>query len=51
MAADAPEHLVRGYEELAPDRRALIFCPTVGMAYAVEHAFWDPQEGKCDETP
>jgi superfamily II DNA or RNA helicase len=39
MAADAPEHLVRGYGELAPGRRALIFCPTVGMAYAVEHAF------------
>jgi superfamily II DNA or RNA helicase len=39
MAADAPEHLVRGYEELAPGRRALIFCPTVEMAYAVEHAF------------
>ena len=39
MAADAPEHLVRGYGELAPERRALIFCPTVGMAYAVEHAF------------
>jgi superfamily II DNA or RNA helicase len=39
MAADAPEHLVRGYGELAPARRALIFCPTVAMAYAVEHAF------------
>ena len=39
MAADAPEHLVRGYEELAPGRRALIFCPTVAMTYAVEHAF------------
>jgi superfamily II DNA or RNA helicase len=39
MAADAPEHLVRGYEELAPGRRALIFTPTVGMATAVEHAF------------
>ena len=39
MAADAPEHLVRGYEELAHGRRALIFCPTVAMAYAVEHAF------------
>ena len=39
MAADAPEHLVRGYEELAPGRRALIFCPTVEMTYAVEHAF------------
>jgi ATP-dependent helicase IRC3 len=39
MAADAPEHLVRGYDELAAGRRALIFCPTVGMAYAVEHAF------------
>jgi len=39
MAADAPEHLVRGYRELAADRRALIFCPTVGMAYAVEHTF------------
>src|SRR5215831_8917680 len=39
MAADAPEHLVRGYGELASERRALIFCPTVAMAYAVEHAF------------
>jgi ATP-dependent helicase IRC3 len=39
MAADAPEHLVRGYGELADGRRALIFCPTVGMVYAVEHAF------------
>jgi len=39
MAADAPGHLVRGYKEVAPDRRALIFCPTVGMAYAVAHAF------------
>src|SRR5262249_31581233 len=39
MAADAPEHLVRGYEELAHGRRALLFCPTVAMAYAVEHAF------------
>jgi ATP-dependent helicase IRC3 len=39
MAADAPEHLVRGYRDLAPERRALIFCPTVAMAYAVEHAF------------
>jgi superfamily II DNA or RNA helicase len=39
MAADAPEHLVRGYSELAPERRALIFCPTVEMTYAVEHAF------------
>jgi superfamily II DNA or RNA helicase len=39
MAADAPEHLVRGYEELARERRALLFCPTVAMAYAVEHAF------------
>src|SRR4029450_7630202 len=38
MAADAPEHLVRGYEELALGRRALIFCPTVAMTYAVEHA-------------
>lgn len=39
MAADAPEHLVRGYAELAPGRRALIFCPTVQMTYAVEQAF------------
>jgi superfamily II DNA or RNA helicase len=39
MVADAPEHLVRGYRELAMDRRALIFCPTVAMAYAIEHAF------------
>jgi superfamily II DNA or RNA helicase len=39
MAADAPEHLVRGYQELAMGRRALIFCPTVAMTYAVAHAF------------
>ena len=39
MAADAPEHLVRGYHDLASERRALIFCPTVEMTYAVEHAF------------
>ena len=39
MAADAPEHLVRGYAELAPGRRALIFCPTVEMVSAVEQAF------------
>jgi superfamily II DNA or RNA helicase len=39
LAADAPEHLLRGYGELAPERRALIFCPTVAMSYAVEHAF------------
>ena len=39
MAADAPEHLVRGYQELAPGRRALLFCPTVEMTYTVEHAF------------
>src|SRR2546428_3549061 len=39
MAADAQEHLRRGYEELAPGRRALIFCPTVEMVYAVEHTF------------
>jgi ATP-dependent helicase IRC3 len=39
MAADAPEHLVRGYQELAPGRRALLFCPTVEMTYAVEQAF------------
>jgi superfamily II DNA or RNA helicase len=39
LAADAPEHLLRGYGELAAGRRTLLFCPTVGMAYAVEHAF------------
>jgi superfamily II DNA or RNA helicase len=39
MAADAPEHLVRGYAELALGRRALLFCPTVEMVSAVEHAF------------
>jgi superfamily II DNA or RNA helicase len=39
LAADAPEHLLRGYTELAAERRALIFCPTVAMSYAVEHAF------------
>lgn len=39
MAVDVPKHLVRGYEELASGRRALIFCPTVAMATAVEQAF------------
>ena len=39
MAADAPEHLMRGYEELAPGQHTVIFCPTVEMVYAVEHAF------------
>ena len=39
IAADTPEHLVKGYYEYAVGRRALIFCPTVGMSYAVEHAF------------
>jgi superfamily II DNA or RNA helicase len=39
MAADAPEHLVRGYTELALGRRALLFCPTVKMVDAVAHAF------------
>jgi superfamily II DNA or RNA helicase len=39
ITADTPEHLVRGYREITPGRRALIFCPTVAMTYAVEHAF------------
>src|SRR4029450_5667938 len=39
MAADAPEHLVRGYQELAPGRRALLLFPPVEMTYAVEQAF------------
>jgi superfamily II DNA or RNA helicase len=39
LAANAPTHLLRGYQELAPERRALIFCPTVAMAYAVENTF------------
>lgn len=38
LTADTPAHLVRGYQELTPGRRALIFCPTVAMTYAVEHA-------------
>jgi superfamily II DNA or RNA helicase len=41
MAARTPEHLVRGYDELAPGRRALVFCPTVAMAEAVEQTFTD----------
>ena len=39
LTADTPAHLVRGYEEITPGRRALIFCPTVAMTHAVEHAF------------
>jgi len=43
MGANAPEHLVHGFGELALGRRALIFCPTVGVVNAVEHRF--KQEG------
>jgi superfamily II DNA or RNA helicase len=43
MGANAPEHLVRGFRELALGRRAIVFCPTVGMVYAVEQRF--VQEG------
>jgi superfamily II DNA or RNA helicase len=39
IAADTPDYLVKGYYDYAVGRRALIFCPTVGMSYAVEHAF------------
>ena len=39
LTADTPAHLVRGYQEITPGRRALIFCPTVAMTNAVEHAF------------
>lgn len=39
MAADAPEHLVRGYAEVTPGRRALLFCPTVAMTDAVAQAW------------
>ena len=39
MAARAPEHLVQGYVEFAASRRALVFTPTVAMAYAVRDTF------------
>jgi ATP-dependent helicase IRC3 len=39
MAADTPQHLVRGYQVLAEGRRALVFCPTVAMVEAVATTF------------
>ena len=41
MAADAPEHIVAAYQEHGPERKALVFTPSVRMAYAVAEAFQD----------
>lgn len=41
LKADAPEHLVRGYQEITPGRRAMVFCPTVEMSQIVGQAFTD----------
>lgn len=39
LAADAPEHVARGYLEHAPGRRAIVFTPTVKVAHAMAKAF------------
>jgi len=39
LDADAPEHAVRAYQQHASDRRALVFTPTVKVAYAMADAF------------
>ena len=46
MAADAPEHLVRGYEELAPGRRALSFAPRWGWPTRLSMPFGLPGCGR-----
>jgi superfamily II DNA or RNA helicase len=39
MGAHAPQHIVRGFCELAMGRRAIVFCPTVGIVNAVQTRF------------
>jgi superfamily II DNA or RNA helicase len=39
LNADAPEHIVAAYQAHAPDRKALVFTPTVRMAHCVADAF------------
>lgn len=37
--ADAPAHIVKAWREHAPDRRTLVFTPTVALAHAVAAEF------------
>jgi ATP-dependent helicase IRC3 len=39
LAANAPEQIAQAYGEHASDRKALVFTPTVAMAYATAEAF------------
>jgi ATP-dependent helicase IRC3 len=39
LNADAPQHVVAAYQEHAPDRKALVFTPTVRLAHAMAEAF------------
>jgi ATP-dependent helicase IRC3 len=39
LDADAPEHAVAAYLQHAPERRALVFTPTVKVAHAMADAF------------
>jgi superfamily II DNA or RNA helicase len=39
LAASAPEHVVAAYQEHTPGRKALVFTPTVKVAYAMRDAF------------
>lgn len=39
LDADAPEHVVKAYQEHADGRKALLFTPTVKLAHAMAQAF------------
>src|ERR671919_2596176 len=39
LNADAPQHVVAAYQEHAANRKALVFTPTVKVAYAMAEAF------------
>jgi ATP-dependent helicase IRC3 len=39
LNADAPQHVVAAYREHAPDRKALVFTPTVRLAHQMAEAF------------
>jgi superfamily II DNA or RNA helicase len=39
LAADAPEHVLRAYQEVASGRRAIVFTPTVAVATAMAATF------------
>src|SRR5919106_5399736 len=39
LAADAPQHVAAAYQEHAQGRKALVFTPTVKVAYAMAEAF------------